>query len=148
MFTRIFGAVLSIAAVLAGAIIPRVHAAFDGGIPGPALMPLVALAVIALGGAGMAWAAAPETSLPIRENLRQVGGALGLLAAGVTYAAAMPILGFVLATAVFILMTCLVFGGRHPVILIVLTILVPLALHYGFAGIFNLPLPEASFLQE
>lgn len=148
MFTRVFGAVLTIAAVLVGAIIPTVYAAFDGGVPGPALMPLAALAFIALGGAGMAWAAAPETSLPWRQNLRQIGGALGLLAAGVTYAAAMPILGFVLATAAFILLTCLVFGGRHPVILIVLTILVPLALQYGFAGIFNMPLPEASFLQE
>ena len=148
MFTRIFGAVLMIAAVLRGAIIPGGYAAYEHGVPGPALMPLVALVFIALGGAGMALKAPSAGVVPWRQNLRQIGGALALLAFGATYAAAMPILGFVPATATFILLTSLAFGGRRPVILIALAALVPLALHSGFTGIFNLPLPEASFLQE
>ena len=148
MFTRMFGAVLMIAAILFAAIIPGKYAAFEHGVPGPALMPLAALAFIALGGAGMALKSASAGVLPWRQNLRQIGGAFALLAFGAAYAAAMPILGFIPATAVFILLTCLVFGGRRPAILIALAALVPLALHYGFTGIFNLPLPEASFLQE
>lgn len=148
MFSRIFGAVLMIAAVLFAAIILRNYEAYEHGVPGPALMPLAALVFIALGGAGMALKGPSAGVLPWRQNLRQIGGALALLAFGATYAAAMPILGFVAATAIFVLLTCLAFGGRRPLILIALAALVPLALHYGFTGIFNLPLPEASFLQE
>lgn len=148
MVIRMFGAVLAITAVLLAVIIPTIYPVFDTGMPGPGLMPLAALAFIGVGAAGMALRHRTPARLPLRQSIWQIGGALCLLAAGAVYATAMPVIGFVPATAAFILLTCLTCGGRNPVILVLLTVLVPLLLYYGFSGLFNLPLPEASFTQE
>ena len=122
MFTRIFGATLAITAILLTLIISKSYPIFENDVPGAAPMPVTALAFIILSSAGMVLADTARIVLPLGQILWRSSRALGLLAPGAVYAVAMPMVGFVPATGAFILLTCLAFGGRSPVFLILLTV--------------------------
>jgi hypothetical protein len=77
---------------------------------------------------------------------RQGAGRRVVLLVGATaaYIALLPLLGYYLCTALYFLAMALLFGNRRPLLVLLLTLLVPLALMLFFEKFMIIPLPSAS----
>ena len=71
-----------------------------------------------------------------------MGRALAGLAMIVAYGWLLSVLGFAVASAVFIVAWCLLGGMRRPVVLIVVALVGTLALLWLFMGLALMPLPR------
>lgn len=67
-----------------------------------------------------------------------------LVGATAAYIVLLPLLGYYLCTALYFLAMALLFGNRRPLVLLLLTLLVPLALMLFFEKFMIIPLPSAS----
>lgn len=76
-----------------------------------------------------------------RRGVVRIGGATLLL---VGYVAVMPYLGFVVDTALFLVVFMWFSGVRSPVATLVVAVGVPVVLHYVFVSFLHVPLPEGS----
>jgi hypothetical protein len=113
--------------------------------PGPAFFPRVIAGLIgALGLVLIAKSAHSDETRSHRigrQGVVRIGVATLLL---VGYVAAMPFLGFLVDTALFLVIFMWFSGVRSPVAALVIAVGVPLVLYYVFVSFLHVPLPEGS----
>lgn len=107
--------------------------------PGPAAFPriiAVALAVLAV-----LQLVRPQggEALPRGRTAVRVAGVVGLLAA---YAAVLEVLGFILASILFLLGALMLAGVRRPLLLVVIPVGVSVVLFYVFYELLDVSLPR------
>ena len=110
---------------------------------GARLMPAVVGAVLLLLGAAHLVAPAVERAVwPDRAGARRVGGAFVVL---VLYVVLLPFLGFLPATALFVLVFLRAFGAVAWPAAVALTIAIALTTHVVFRHWLGMPLPAGVF---
>ena len=115
--------------------------------PGPAFFPRVIAGLIGVLGVALivesARSGEANSHQIDRRGVVRIGGATLLL---VSYVAAMPYLGFVVTTALFLVVFMWFSGVLSPVATLVVAIGVPVVLHYVFVSFLHVPLPEGSVI--
>lgn len=139
-FDRLAGTGVIAAAVLAVGVAARFPSA-GGAVPGPAAFPigmavLWGVAGLALFLRGMRRKAAAEAA--VRAGVRP----WALLALGVGYAAAMPWLGFVSSSALFVILALRALGYRHGWRAAAIGLSAAFVVYGVFGFVMNVPLPE------
>ena len=141
---------LVLALILPGRMFSRGQSATVVGL-GPGAWPgamLLALAVLsAIWVARDLWSLRRPEGRTLLEPVREeepyaMGRALAGLAMIVAYGWLLSVLGFAVASAVFIVAWCLLGGMRRPVVLIVVALVGTLALLWLFMGLALMPLPR------
>jgi len=137
------GGVVMLVAVLAIAVAVRFPSA-GGAVPGPAAFP-IGMAVLwgvsglALVLRGTRWKAAEEAA--VRAGVRP----WALLALAVGYAAAMPWLGFISSSALFVALALRALGYRHGWRAAAIGLSAAFVVYGVFGFVMNVPLPEGFF---
>ncbi|MBM3855048.1 MAG: hypothetical protein FJ399_18150 [Verrucomicrobia bacterium] len=142
-FDRLVGPVVVVAAVLAVGVAARFPSA-GGAVPGPAAFPIGMAVLWGLSGVALVLSGArrPAASAPAaRAGVRP----WALLALGVGYAAAMPWLGFVSGSALFVILALRALGYRHGWRAAAIGLSAAFVVYGVFGVVMNVPLPEGFF---
>ncbi len=113
----------------------------SGAVPGPALFPLVISAILAAFGVVLLVSGLRSASPTTRDapTMRRMAGLLGLT---VIYAALMPLLGFVAASALFLTLAIRFLGYVHGWRTGAVALATAFVVFWLFAVVMKVPLPE------
>lgn len=93
---------------------------------------------------GWQGAGAPLLNAPVEDEHYHLGKALTGLGLILAYGWLMPVIGFALATALFINVWCWVGGLRHPLLVASVAVIGTVALLWLFMGLALMPLPRGT----
>lgn len=125
------------------------RAGLTGPYATPATLPmasaaaLVGLSVVLLLGALRRRVAAEGGGLPTGAAALRV---LGLLGATALFIFTMPLLGYLAASGLFMLLAGLLFGNRNPLSLVLTAVIAPVALYFFFEKVMLVFLPAPTVL--
>jgi putative tricarboxylic transport membrane protein len=134
---RWLGALLLLLAATAAWQARGYRVAFIADPVGPRAFPLVAAALVALGGGWIALRPATGAGGPARAPIARLGAAAAALA---LYPVALPVLGFITATGALMWLLALLFGGRG-VRAALAGLLIAAAMYALFVYALGVPLP-------
>jgi len=138
------GVAVVVAAALAVGVAARFPSA-GGAVPGPATFPIGMAVLWGVAGLALVLSGVRRTKAAEPTAARAGWRPWALLALGVGYAAAMPWLGFVSSSALFVILALRALGYRHGWRAAAIGLSAAFVVYGVFGFVMNVPLPEGFF---